>query len=208
MTLECFSQHSPHPSFSTRDGELLIGGRMASEVALGIGHTPFYAYDPTVITRNVTELRAALPAEIEIHYAMKANPMPEVVRHFADIVDGLDLASAGETDRVLDKKVTRGHVFLVTDRGRHHHLAASGNFGQVILRNSRVLVATRVMGQPIENASVVGPPCTPLDLLAERMGPPHAEIGDLIAVFQSGAYGYTASSVGFLSHPAPARTII
>ena len=110
--------------------------------------------------------------------------------------------------RVLDKKVSRGHVFLVTDGGLHHHLAASGNFGQVIRKNYPVLVANRVGAQPLENASVVGPLCTPLDLLADRMDLPQADVGDLIAVFQSGAYGYTASPLLFLSHPAPAQVIV
>jgi diaminopimelate decarboxylase len=413
MTLDCFSQHAPHPYFSAQDGELLIGGRKVSEIAQALGRTPFYAYHRAVMTRKVQELRTALPPEVEIHYAMKANPMPEVVRHFAGIVDGIDLASAGEMDvalaqgmrpellsfagpgkspdeleravaagvvinmesflemrriaavaertgtrpkvavrvnpdfelktsgmkmaggpkqfgvdaeavpqmlkelaalplefwgfhiysgsqnlrpeilvdaqqktaalaidlakhapapvrmlnlgggfgipyfpgekpldlepiganlhahvvpairqalpqaaialelgrylvgesgvyvcRVLDKKISRGHVFLVTDGGLHHHLAASGNFGQVIRKNYPVLVANRIGSESTENASVVGPLCTPLDLLADRMDLPQAEVGDLIAVFQSGAYGFTASPLGFLSHPPPAQVVV
>jgi diaminopimelate decarboxylase len=109
--------------------------------------------------------------------------------------------------RVLDKKISRGHVFLVTDGGLHHHLAASGNFGQVIRKNYPVLVANRIGSESTENASVVGPLCTPLDLLADRMDLPQAEVGDLIAVFQSGAYGYTASPLAFLSHPSPLQLV-
>jgi diaminopimelate decarboxylase len=409
--LQGFSQHAPHPYFEAKDGELLIGGRKVTELAAEIGSTPFYAYDRAVMTRKVRELRAALPSEVEIHYAMKANPMPEVVKHFAGLVDGIDLASAGEMDvalavgmqpellsfagpgktpneleravaagvvinmeselemrrvadiarrtgkrpkvavrvnpdfelkssgmkmaggpkqfgvdaervpqllgeltrlplefwgfhiysgsqnlrpeilvesqqktaalaielaqhapapvrmlnlgggfgipyfpgetplelapigenlrtlvptirgalpeanialelgrylvgesgvyvcRIIDKKVSRGHTFLITDGGLHHHLAASGNFGQVIRKNYPVLVANRLGAAQTENASVVGPLCTPLDLLADRMPLAAAEVGDLIAVFQSGAYGYTASPLGFLSHPAPAQVV-
>jgi diaminopimelate decarboxylase len=109
--------------------------------------------------------------------------------------------------RVLDRKVSRGLVFLVTDGGLHHHLAASGNFGQVLRKNYPVLVANRVTSSHREVASVVGPLCTPLDLLADRMEFAVAEVGDLIAVFQSGAYGLTASPLGFLSHP-PAGEIL
>jgi diaminopimelate decarboxylase len=98
-------------------------------------------------------------------------------------------------------------VFLVTDGGLHHHLAASGNFGQVIRKNYPVLVANRVGAERRENASVVGPLCTPLDLLADRMDLAAAEVGDLIAVFQSGAYGLTASPRAFLSHPEPAELL-
>ena len=410
--LDDFTQHAPHPYFDAQDGELLIGGRKVSAIAEEVGRTPFYAYDRAVMNRKVQELRAALPKAVEIHYAMKANPMPAVVRHFCGLVDGIDVASAGEMDvalaggmrpnlvsfagpgktpaeleravaagivinmeselemrrlaeiarrtrrrpkvavrvnpdfelktsgmkmaggpkqfgvdaervpqllaelatlplefwgfhiysgsqnlradiiadaqqkaaalaidlarhapaavrllnlgggfgipyfpgeqlldlapigenlatlvpeilaalpratialelgrylvgesgvyicRVLDKKVSRGHVFLITDGGLHHHLAASGNFGQVIRKNYPVLVADRVGSKRRENVSVVGPLCTPLDLLADRMDLAETEVGGLIAVFQSGAYGLTASPVHFLSHGMPSENLI
>lgn len=110
--------------------------------------------------------------------------------------------------RVVDRKVSRGQVFLVTDGGLHHHLAASGNFGQVIRKNYPVVIGNRVRGSTREVASVVGPLCTPLDLLADRMELAHAEPGDLVVVFQSGAYGLTASPTGFLSHPGPAEVLV
>jgi diaminopimelate decarboxylase len=105
--------------------------------------------------------------------------------------------------RVVDRKVSRGHVFLVTDGGLHHQLAASGNFGQVIRKNYPVAVGNRMSGTQRELASVVGPLCTPLDLLADRMELAVAQPGDLVVVFQSGAYGMTASPTAFLSHPPP-----
>lgn len=409
--LDDFSQHVPHPYFDAKDGELLIGSRRVSEIATELGRTPFYAYDRAVMTRKVHELRTALPKDVEIHYAMKANPMPEVVEHFCSLLDGIDVASADEMDvalaagesagrvsfagpgkspseleraveagivvnmesvlemrrlaaiavragvrprvavrvnpdfelktsgmrmaggpkqfgvdaervpdllaelatlplefwgfhiyagsqnlraeiiadaqrksaalaielahhaaspvrllnlgggfgipyfpgdepldlapigrtlgqllptiraalpqvtvalelgrylvgesgvyvcRILDKKVSRGQVFLVTDGGLHHHLAASGNFGQVIRKNYPVLIANRIGAARCENASVVGPLCTPLDLLADRVDLATAEVGDLVAVFQSGAYGLTASPRAFLSHPEPGEFI-
>jgi diaminopimelate decarboxylase len=412
MTLSAFSQHAPHPYFESRDGELLVGGRRITELAAQVGRTPFYAYDRAVMTRKVDELRAVLPAGLEIHYAMKANPMPAVVSHFSRLVDGFDVASVGEMQvaldagiapetisfagpgktpaeleravgagivinmeselemhrlaaiahrtnrrprvairvnpdfelktsgmkmaggpkqfgvdaervpamlaelgtlplefwgfhiysgsqnlrteilvesqqktaalavelarhapspvrllnlgggfgipyfpgeqpldlqpiganmcellpqlrhslpeavvalelgrflvgeagvyvcRVLDRKISRGHVFLITDGGLHHHLAASGNFGQVIRKNYPVSVANRIGTAVTESASVVGPLCTPLDLLADRMQLPVAQIDDLIAVFQSGAYGLTASPRDFLSHPQPAEVLV
>ena len=110
--------------------------------------------------------------------------------------------------RVIDRKVSRGQVFLVTDGGLHHHLAASGNFGQVIRKNYPVAVGSR-MGAPGDApAYVVGPLCTPLDLLADKMDLGHAEVGDLIVVFQSGAYGLTASPANFLSHPAAQEVLV
>jgi diaminopimelate decarboxylase len=110
--------------------------------------------------------------------------------------------------RVVDRKLSRGRVFLVTDGGLHHHLAASGNFGQVVRKNYPVVVGNRVRGSERELASVVGPLCTPLDLLAESMDLAKADVGDLIAVLQSGAYGLSASPTAFLSHPVPAEVLV
>ncbi len=404
--------HAPHPYFRVDAAELTIGGVAVSTLAERVGQTPFYAYDRAAIGKRIAELRQALPPEISLHYAIKANPMPAVVAHIAPLVDGLDLASAGElavaldiganpahisfagpgkTDselhraaaagicvnvesereirvlaaysrargirprvairvnpdfelktsgmkmgggpkqfgidaervpqvlrdlaglpldfvgfhiyggsqnlradaiaeaehkalelaialsadalapvqllnigggfgipyfpgeqpldlkavgdslqplvarakqalpqaevvielgryivgecgvyvcRVIDRKVSRGHVFLVTDGGLHHHLAASGNFGQVVRKNYPVLVASAVDRAVTEQASVVGPLCTPLDLLGDRMELPRAQEGDLIAVLQSGAYGLTASPQGFLSHPAAHEILV
>ena len=107
--------------------------------------------------------------------------------------------------RVIDRKVSRGQVFLVVDGGMHHHLAASGNFGQVLRRNYPVAIAAHLRTPEREHqrevASIVGPLCTPLDLLADRVDLPVAQPGDLVVVFQSGAYGATASPQAFLGHP-------
>ena len=404
--------HAPMTQFPVVDDCLQVGGIPLTELARRIGRTPFYVYDRSLITQRVALLRKHLPAEVHLHYAMKANPMPDVVRHLAGLTDGLDVASAGElrvalatgvnpaavsfagpgktdTDlgealaagiivnvesereieriavlggnrdarprvavrvnpdfelkssgmkmgggpkqfgidaervpdvlrrigqlrldfqgfhifsgsqnlradsikeaqektvelaielaehspspvrllnigggfgipyfpgerpldlaavganlarlleragrrlpqarivielgrymigeaglyvcRVIDRKVSRGHVFLITDGGLHHHLAASGNFGQVIRKNYPVVVGNRVLGTTREIASVVGPLCTPLDLLADSMEMAQADVGDLVAVYQSGAYGLTASPTAFLSHPAPAEVLV
>jgi diaminopimelate decarboxylase len=398
--------------FPVVDDCLQVGGIPLTEITRRIGRTPFYVYDRSLITQRVALLRKHLPPEVHLHYAMKANPMPDVVRHLAELTDGLDVASAGElrvalatrvnpaaisfagpgkTDadlgealaagiiinvesereieriavlggnrdarprvavrvnpdfelkssgmkmgggpkqfgidaervpdvlrrigqlrldfqgfhifsgsqnlradsikeaqektvelaielaehspspvrllnigggfgipyfpgerpleiaavganlarlleragrrlpqarivielgrymigeaglyvcRVIDRKISRGHVFLITDGGLHHHLAASGNFGQVIRKNYPVVVGNRVLGTTREIASVVGPLCTPLDLLADSMDIAQADVGDLIAVYQSGAYGLTASPTAFLSHPAPAEVLV
>ena len=110
--------------------------------------------------------------------------------------------------RVIDRKVSRGQVFLVTDGGLHHHLAASGNFGQVIRKNYPVVIGNRMAAGEAEVASVVGPLCTPLDLLADRMELAPAEVGDLVVVFQSGAYGRSASPAAFLGHPAAREVLV
>jgi len=110
--------------------------------------------------------------------------------------------------RVTERKKSRGETFLVTDGGLHHHLAASGNFGQVIRRNYPVAVGTRMGDNRRETVNVVGPLCTPLDLLGAKVELPPARVGDLIVIFQSGAYGLTASPTRFLSHPEPAEVLV
>jgi diaminopimelate decarboxylase len=108
---------------------------------------------------------------------------------------------------VVDRKESRGKTFLVVDGGLHHQLAASGNFGQVIRRNYPVAIANRSDEEPTETVSVVGCLCTPLDLLADNVSLPRADVGDLVIVFQAGAYGLTASPTAFLSHPAPVEVL-
>jgi diaminopimelate decarboxylase len=111
--------------------------------------------------------------------------------------------------RIIDKKVSRGHTYLVTDGGLNHHLAASGNFGQVIRRNYPVAIVPASDAKKVGAGdtpasiatSVVGPLCTPLDLLADNVALPHAVPGDLFVIFQSGAYGASASPQNFLAHP-------
>jgi len=393
-------------------GALLIGGVSVTTLAARLGQTPYYAYDRAKIAARIAALRAALPASIRLHYAIKANPMPAVVDCIRDLVDGVDVASARELDvaldsgvspgrigfagpaktdaelaraaaagiiveiesegelrrlvaagertgcrpraavrvnpdfrmkgsgmhmgggpsqfgvdaeqvpdllqkigatgvdfrgfhifggsqnldpdsilaaereiaacairlaadapapvrhlnigggfgipyfprdkpldlarvgaglagivadiegalpqaevvielgryivgeagvyvcRVIDRKVSRGQTFLVTDGGLHHHLAATGNFGQAIRRNYPVALASRFSAPATEEVSVVGCLCTPIDLLADKVRLPAAEVGDLVAIFQSGAYGASASPQGFLSHPACKEALV
>jgi len=404
--------HAPMSQFPVRDGELLVGQQRLSVLAERVGQTPFYAYDRELLKGRVALLRAALPAAVELHYAMKANPMPALVGLMAGLVDGIDVASAGELKvaldagadpaeisfagpgkrdvelrqavaagvlvnvesvrelpvlaaasqalgkparvalrvnpdfelkgsgmkmsggpkqfgidaealppvlaqvgqlglafegfhlfagsqnlkaesiceaqqksyelalrlaehapaplrflnlgggfgipyfpgeqpldlapiganlqalvaraaselpqarlvielgrylvgeagvyvaRIIDRKVSRGQLFLVTDGGLHHHLSASGNFGQVIRKNYPAMISQCRGESAMESASVVGPLCTPLDLLADKMELTVGQPGDLAVVFQSGAYGASASPQGFLGHPAVVEVLV
>ncbi|NMF90381.1 pyridoxal-dependent decarboxylase, exosortase A system-associated [Aromatoleum petrolei] len=398
--------------FPIRDGELTVSGVPLTRLAARVGQTPFYAYDRHLLGARVGELREALPDAIDLHYAVKANPMPALVGFMAELVDGLDVASAGElrvaldagcppadisfagpgkrdgeleqavaagvllnvesagelrrladisarlgwparvalrvnpdfelkssgmkmsggpkpfgvdaeavpellaevgrlglsfegfhlfagsqnlraeaiveaqqksfelalrladaapspvrvlnlgggfgipyfpgetrldlapiganlaeighaaqsrmpdaslvielgrylvgeagiyVSRVVDRKVSRGQVFLVCDGGLHHHLSASGNFGQVIRKNYPTAIGNRADAPAATVTTAVGPLCTPLDLLAERMPLPDAQVGDLVVIFQSGAYGASASPQAFLGHPAVVEVLV
>lgn len=110
--------------------------------------------------------------------------------------------------RIVDRKVSHGRTFLVTDGGMQHQLAASGNFGQVIRRNYPVAIATCFGVEPVEDVTITGCLCTPLDILADDVMMPRAEMGDLVAVFLAGAYGLSASPTAFLSQRPATETIV
>jgi diaminopimelate decarboxylase len=113
------------------------------------------------------------------------------------------VAEAGiYASRITDIKTSRGHTYLMTNGGLHHHLSNSGNFGQVIRKNYPVAIGNKMGVAPASiKVTAVGPLCTPLDTLADKMPLPEAELGDWLVVFQSGAYGPTASPQDFLGHP-------
>lgn len=102
--------------------------------------------------------------------------------------------------QVIDKKQSRGTTYLVCNGGLHHNLANSGNFGQVIRKNYPVAIASKMGATETELVTAVGPLCTPLDILADKMVLPKAEVGDWLVVYQAGAYGPTASPQDFLGH--------
>lgn len=109
--------------------------------------------------------------------------------------------------RIVDRKISHGETYLVTDGGLHHQLAASGNFGTVVRRNYPLAIAGQFMAEPSEEANVVGCLCTPLDRLADKARLPHADVGDLVAVFCAGAYGASASPSAFLGQ-GPAEEML
>ena len=85
--------HAPVHGFETRDHGLQIGGMAVTRLADRVGRTPFFAYSRELISNRVAQLRKALPDDVLLHYAVKANPMPAVVQHLAGLVDGFDVAS-------------------------------------------------------------------------------------------------------------------
>jgi len=404
--------HPPMEQFSVADDQLVVNGIPLRQLAARVGKTPFYAYDRQLLRMRIGQLRQALPASIKLHYAMKANPLPAVVGFMAGLVDGIDVASAGElkialdagapaqeisfagpgkrqieleqavaagvliniesfreikelasiankltlparvavrvnpdfelkgsgmkmgggpkqfgvdaecvpellaeiskanlqfegfhlfagsqnlkaesiceaqqksyelalalaknahspvrflnlgggfgipyfpgerpldldaigdnlerlanrakaempeahivielgrylvgeagiyVTQVVDRKISRGQTFLVVDGGLNHHLSASGNFGQVIRKNYPVAIGNKMNAGNREISSVVGPLCTPLDLLADKMELPIAQPGDYVVIFQSGAYGASASPQGFLGHQEVTEVLV
>lgn len=141
---------------------------------------------------------------------METTILPELPK--ARVVVELGRYIVGEcgvyVTRIIDRKESRGQIFLVTDGGLHHQLAATGNLGQVIRRNYPVAIGNRIEEEPTESATVVGCLCTPLDILGAKVNLPSADVGDLVVVFHAGAYGLTASPTAFLSHPMAAEVLV
>lgn len=191
----------------TQANVLDLAARLAAEIGAPLPHLnmgggfgiPYFhgdaPLDVAAVGRALAERFAALPPELEgTEFAI------ELGRYL--------VGEAGVyLTRIVDRKESHGQVFLVTDGGLHHQLAASGNFGTVVRRNYPVAIATRFAEEPTEEASVVGCLCTPLDRLADQALLPGAEVGDLVAVFCAGAYGATASPSAFLGQ-GPAREML
>ncbi|WP_375403643.1 pyridoxal-dependent decarboxylase, exosortase A system-associated [uncultured Sphingomonas sp.] len=191
----------------TQAATISLVARLADEagaappvVNLGGGFgVPYFANDRAL---DVERVGAALGGALEQRHEMLADT------RFAIELGRWLVAECGVyLTRVVDRKESGGEVFVVVDGGLHHQLAASGNFGTVVRRNYPLAVAGR-MGEPATGTvSVVGCLCTPLDRLGDRIALPHAEVGDLVAVFMAGAYGATASPTAFLGHP-PATELL
>ena len=182
--------------------------RLADEVKqtlhyLNIGGGFGIPYFPKDEPLDLNQVGEKLGVLVEMTAAQQ--PQAEVVVELGRYIVG----EAGiYVARVIDRKESRGQVFLVTDGGLHHQLAASGNFGQVIRRNYPLAIGNKFGAVETETASVVGCLCTPLDLLGDHCELPAAEPGDLVVVFQSGAYGRTASPGAFLSHPSAVEVLV
>ncbi|MBX7540556.1 pyridoxal-dependent decarboxylase, exosortase A system-associated [Qipengyuania sphaerica] len=191
----------------TQANTLALADRIASEAGMilpklnmggGFGIPYFHGDTPLDIQR----VGAALAERFE--------NLPETLTD-AELYLELGRYLVGEAGvyltRIVDRKESHGETYLVTDGGLHHQLAASGNFGQVVRRNYPLAIATHFDAEPTELANVVGCLCTPLDRLADKAHLPHAEVGDLVAVFCAGAYGASASPSAFLGQ-GPAEEML
>jgi len=157
-------------------------------------------------------------SDTELDIDVVGSAMKEIINARKSILDDVTLIVetgrylVGEcgvyVSRVLYRKESRGETFLIVDGGMHQHLAASGNLGQIIKKNYPIALPERIQGPPLEKVNIVGPLCTPLDRLGSKVALPKAKPGDLIAIFASGAYGFTASPRTFLGHPEPTEVIL
>ncbi len=191
----------------TQAQTVALAARLADEIGAtpplvnlggGMG-VPYFPGDKAVL---VGAVGAALGETLATRDAVLAKS------HFAMELGRWLVAEAGVyLTRIVDRKTSHGETFLVTDGGLHHQLAASGNFGTVIRRNYPIALANAFNAEPAETVSVVGCLCTPLDRLGDQVALPRGDVGDLVAIFQAGAYGASASPATFLGQ-GPAREML
>jgi len=173
-------------------------GRSLDTVDFGGGlGVPYFTHEEQLDVRRLRDGLGELFAAIADEPAFAGTHFVVEPGRFLTAEAGVYLA------RVIDVKTSRGKKFAILDGGMNHHLAASGNLGQTIKRNYPIALLNKLDATPVGPVDFVGPLCTPLDTLARNVEVPLPEVGDLVGIFQSGAYGRSASPLGFLSHPAP-----
>ena len=198
----------PAAIIETQAATLALAARLADEIGVmpplvNLGGGFGIPYFPGEVPVDVESIGLALGEQLA------ARPASLRGTRFAIELGRWLVGEAGVyLTRVVDRKESRGETFLVMDGGLHHQLAATGNLGTVVRRNYPVAIASAALDAPTETVSVVGPLCTPLDRLADRVTLPVAQPGDLVAVFMAGAYGLTASPTAFLGHPAPRELLV
>lgn len=190
------NQYKKALDIAVRIGRRLMRPLSTIDFGGGLG-IPYFSHETEL---DLDALRTGLR---ELVHDARGNPWLQQTRFVVEPGRFLVGDAGLYVTKVNDIKVSRGKTFLIVDGGMNHHLAASGNLGQTIKRNYPVALINRLTSLPETRVDVVGPLCTPLDVIARDLELPRAEIGDLIGVFQSGAYARTASPLGFLSHPAP-----
>ncbi len=197
----------PAAIIETQAATIALAARLSEDagvapplVNLGGGFgVPYFAGDATLDVERVGDALAE---------ALASRPAILAKTRFAIELGRWLVAEAGVyLTRVIDIKESQGETFVIVDGGLNHQLAASGNFGTVVRRNYPIAVAARMSGNATDTVSVVGPLCTPLDRLGDKVALPPVEVGDLIAIFMAGAYGASASPSAFLGHP-PAIEIV
>lgn len=188
-------------SLAARMAEML--GKPLETIDLGGGlGIPYFAGETPL---DLEKVRAAIP---DLRALLKSHSL--IAGAHVIVEPGRFLAGPGGiyVAEVNSVKTSRGTTFVVMDGGMHHHLAASGNLGQIVKRNYPIVAPAMMLAEHEETATIVGPLCTPLDTLARNAALPRLKAGDLLAILQSGAYGASASPAGFLSHAAAKEVLV
>lgn len=152
---------------------------------------------------NLDKLSDLFSAEF-IRYQQKTGTNPRIILELGRYL----VAEAGiYVTRVVSNKQSRGQLFYILDGGMNHHLSASGNLGATIRKNFLVRNLSH-SDNPKITCNLVGPLCTPMDLMGKDVSVESPEIGDLVGFLVSGSYGYSASPLFFLGHELPVELVV
>ncbi|MFT3864050.1 MAG: alanine racemase [Solirubrobacterales bacterium] len=182
-------------------GLAAANGLSISYLNLGGGFgIPYYGTDESLDLEPIGEAIGEIRAEL-----LRENPDARLVLELGRYVVG---PAGVYVCRVIDVKWSNGIKLAVTDGGMHQHLAASGNLGQAVVRSMPCFTPANMRAEARDSVRVVGRLCTPLDVLCPEAALPTVDHGDLIAIFQSGAYGASASPRDFLGHAAVSEVLL
>ncbi|HYE28672.1 MAG TPA: pyridoxal-dependent decarboxylase, exosortase A system-associated [Allosphingosinicella sp.] len=147
--------------FRDQDRMLLIGGFRADALVEAAGDTPLFVYDLGRVADQVRRFRSAFPG-VNLHYAVKANTYAPLLNHVAKLVDGLDVASAGEMDSALASGTAAADISFAGPGKRDDELAAAIAAGVTLNLESegeaeRALAIARAQGRTPRLAIRVNP---------------------------------------------------
>jgi diaminopimelate decarboxylase len=147
--------------FTADDGMLLIGGRRADALVDEAGDTPLFVYDLERVTAQVRRFRSACPG-VNLHYAIKANTYAHLLNHIGSLVDGLDVASAGEMAAALESGTESREISFAGPGKRDDELVAAIAAGVTLNLESegeaeRALAIGRAQGRTPRLAVRVNP---------------------------------------------------
>jgi diaminopimelate decarboxylase len=117
---------------SDSDGMLLIGGERADALVDRAGDSPLFVYDVNIVRQRIAALRAAMPSELLLNYAIKANSLPAFLAPVAKLVDGFDIASAGELDKALVAGMPAASISFAGPGKRDRELEAAIRAGATL----------------------------------------------------------------------------
>jgi diaminopimelate decarboxylase len=162
---------------------------------LGIPYEPHQdSFDVAGFGRRLTRLAQAWAAA----------PTTREVRLLLEPGRFLVAPAGAYLTRVVDRKRVGEDEVVILDGGVHHLLRPV-----LVGQEHRIRVlGARGRGRRAWPVTVAGPLCSGLDVLAASAALPLPDVGDLIAVLDAGAYGFTESMPFFLSHPIPAEVAI
>ena len=172
-------------------------GLECSFINLGGGFgVPYYEQDKTIDLQRIAELAKKAIQQFRASANGEVRFVIELGRYL--------VASAGiYVARVISEKKSRGELFFILDGGMNHHLAASGNLGAMIIRKNYLFQNLSNPLAPEIKCNLVGPLCTPIDLMAKGVSIQSPQVSDIIGIMNSGSYGFTASPLLFLGHETP-----